>query len=94
MTCLKSTIPASDSVVDVHALPRPLSTQALLEFEHAVIGALTTLGREMFGLGLGMASHPAASRPDAAEVEYASWMPGPGAIEVDSWAASLRATRR
>jgi|OpeIllAssembly_1097287.scaffolds.fasta_scaffold07264_2 hypothetical protein len=32
----------------------------------------------------------AASRPDAADIEYASWMPDPGAVEFDSWAAYLR----
>lgn len=36
----------------------------------------------------------AVSRADAAEAEYASWMPDPGAREVDSWAAHLQNTAR
>jgi hypothetical protein len=31
-----------------------------------------------------------ASRPDAADIEYASWLPDPGALEFDSWAVYLR----
>ncbi|RFO97307.1 hypothetical protein DIC66_09270 [Rhodoferax lacus] len=85
MTCLKTTRPA---------LAHPSSRQAFPEIESAVIGALARLGRELFGVGLGMAPEPATSPSDAAEAEYASWMPDPGAIEVASWAAHLRASAR
>lgn len=94
MTCLKSTLSASGTVPALRTLPQPLTAQALLEIEHAVIGALSILGRELFGVGVGMAPEPSASRPDAAEIEYASWMPDLGAIEVASWAAHLRTAVR
>jgi hypothetical protein len=94
MTCLKFTLPASGTAPDLRTLPHPLTERAFLEIEHAFIGALSTLGRELFGIGLGMAPEPVASRTDAADVEYASWMPDPGAIEVASWTADLRTAVR
>jgi len=75
-------------------LPQPVTAQALLEFEHAVTGALAMLGRDLFGTGGGSAPAPAVRRSDAADIEYASWMPDPGAIEIASWAANMRASVR
>jgi hypothetical protein len=90
MTCLKSTLPESGTAPDLCTQSQPLPERTFHEIEHAVIGALTTLGRELFGVGVEMAPEPTASRPNAADVEYASWMPDPGAIEVASWTAHLR----
>ncbi len=94
MTCLKLTHPASGTVFAVLTLPQPLTVQSLLELEHAVAGTLAMLGRDLAGADDGTAREPAASRGDAAEIEYASWMPDPGAIEVASWAANMRASVR
>jgi hypothetical protein len=45
-------------------------------------------------LGTGVASTPAHALPqlDAADIEYASWMPDRGTIEFDSWAVHLHAS--
>ena len=94
MTCLKFTLPASGAVPALLTLPQPLTVQALLELEHAVIGTLAMLGRDLSDAGVVTAPEHAASRPDAAEIEYASWMPDPGAIEVASWAAHMRTAIR
>lgn len=94
MTCLKFTLPASGTVPTLLTLPQPLTAHALLELEHAVIGTLAMLDRDLFGAGVVTAPEHAASRPDAAEIEYASWMPDPGAIEVASWAAHMRTSVR
>ncbi|MES2098454.1 MAG: hypothetical protein V4569_01405 [Pseudomonadota bacterium] len=90
MTCLKLTLPASGTVPALLTLPQPLTAQALLELEHAVAGTLAMLGRDLLGTGAGISLEPVVSQPDAAEIEYASWMPDPGAMEVDSWAAHMR----
>lgn len=94
MTCLKSTLPASGTVPAQLTLPQALTAQALLELEHAVIGTLATLGRDLVGAGLVTPPERAVSQPDAAEIEYASWMPDPGAIELASWAAHMRPSVR
>ena len=94
MTCLKSTPSASGNVPALLTLPQALTAPALLELEHAVAGTLAMLGRDLFGAGVGAAHEHAVSRPDAAEIEYASWMPDPGAIEVASWAAHMRTSVR
>lgn len=88
MTCLQITLPVPGNGPAVLTLPQPLTAQALLALEHAVAGSLDLLRRDLFGAGLGTAS--AMRRPDAAELEYASWMPDPGAIEVASWGAHMR----
>jgi len=90
MTCLKLTHPASGTVPVLLTLPQPLTAQALLALERAVVGTLAMLGRDPFDAGVGTVHAHAGCRPDAAEIEYASWMPDPGAIEVASWAAHLR----
>lgn len=94
MTCLNFTLPAPCTVPTLLTLPQPLTAQALLELEHAVIGALAMLGRDLSGAGVVTAPEHTASRPDAAEIEYASWMPDRGAIEVASWAAHMRTSVR
>ena len=88
MTCLKLTLPMSATVPAPLTLPRPLTAQALRELEHAVAVALALLGRDLFGSAVGTA------RAHAADIEYASWLPDPGALEVDSWAAHMRAAAR
>ena len=90
MTCLKSTLPAAGATPALRTLAQALTAQALPDIEHAVIGALAVLGRELFGVGLGMAPEPTGSQPDAAALEYASWMPDPAALELASWIALLR----
>ncbi|MDP2451117.1 MAG: hypothetical protein Q8M93_19680 [Polaromonas sp.] len=94
MTCLKLPPPASGAVPALLTLPQPLTAQALLELEHALAITLAMLGRDLLGAGVGTPPEHAESRPDAAEIEYASWMPDPGAIEVASWAAHLRTSVR
>lgn len=94
MTCLQITLPVAGIAPAVLTLPQPLTAQALLELEHAVAGTLGMLRRDLLGAGSGTSQERAVSRPDAAEIEYASWMPDPGAIEVASWAAHMRTSPR
>jgi hypothetical protein len=94
MTCLNPSPTAPGSAPTLHSLSSAQTAQAFLSVEHAVIGALAILGREMFGAGLGLAPEPALDRSDAAALEYASWLPDPGAIEVASWAAYLQPAAR
>jgi hypothetical protein len=79
MTCLKSTLPASGTAPAVLMLTLPVTTQALLELGLAFAGT---------------APAHAAHQPDAADIEYASWMSDPGAIEVASWGAHMRSPGR
>lgn len=90
MTCLQFTLPVSGSVPASLTLPQPLTALALLELEHAIAGTLGMMRRDLLSAGAGPAAEHALPRPDAAEIEYASWMPDPGAIEVASWAAHLQ----
>jgi hypothetical protein len=96
MTCLKSTRLASGTVCarPTPNLAQPLTARTFVEIERTVISALEILGRELFGVGIGMAREPAVSEAEAAELEYASWMPDPGAIEVASWTPHLRSAVR
>ena len=80
MTCLKPTLPASAAVPAELTLRRPLTAQALHELEHTVAGTLALWGRDMFDAVIGTA------REHAADLEYASWLPDAGGLEVDSWA--------
>ena len=90
MTCLQLTLSASSPVPALLTLPQPLTPQALLDLERAVSHTLDMLRRDL--LSAGAAPGQAAQRPEAAEIEYASWMPDRGAIEVASWAQHLRAS--
>lgn len=90
MTCLQLTLPVSGSVPAVLTLPQPLTALALLDLEQAVAGTLGLMRRDLLNAGVVQAPTHARPRPDAAEIEYASWMPDPGAIEVASWAAHLQ----
>ena len=90
MTCLQLTLPVSGSAPAVLTLPQPLTALALLDLEHAVAGTLGMMRRDLLSAGLAQVPMHARPRPDAAEIEYASWMPDPGAIEVASWAAHLQ----
>ncbi len=94
MTCLQITVPVPGAGPAVLTLPQPLTPQAVLELEHAVAGTLGMLRRDLLGMAIGAAPEHVEPRPDAAEIEYASWMPDPGAIEVASWAAHMRTSRR
>lgn len=82
MTCLKSNFPASEFLPSWLTLLQPLERQALLAL----------LDRYLFGVDVGPAIAHAASRPDAADIEYASWLPDPAALEVASWASNIRNT--
>jgi hypothetical protein len=53
------------------------------------VQALLALLRTLTSQALPAPPH-AAIRPDAADIEYESWMSGPGALEFDSWAPYLR----
>lgn len=94
MTCLKLTLPVLGTEPAVLTLPQPLASQAMLEIEHAVAGTLGMLRRDLCGLGSGAAPAPVVCRSDAAEIEYASWMPDPGAIEFASWTPRLLTSQR
>lgn len=94
MTCMQLTLPVPGTGPALLTLPQPLTAQALLELEHAFAGTLGMLRRDLLSVGFGAAPEHAVRRPDAAEIEYASWMPDPGATEVASWAAHMRTSRR
>lgn len=94
MTCLQITLPVPGVGPAVLTLPQPLTPKALLELEAAVAGTLGMLRRDLFGTGLWNDPKHAVNRTDAAEIEYASWMPDFGAIEVASWAAHMRTSIR
>lgn len=94
MTCLQITLPVPGTGPAVLTLPQRLTPQALLELEHAVAGTLGMLRRDLLSGGFGAAPEHTVRRPDAAEIEYASWMPDPGAIEVASWTAHMRTSVR
>lgn len=94
MTCLQITLPVPGTDPAVSALARALTPQDLLELVHAVADTLGVLRPDLFGAGLGTAPEHAVIRPDAADLEYASWMPNSGAIEVASWAAHMRTAVR
>ncbi len=61
--------------------PQGRTAQFLLGLEHALAETLATL-------------RSIVSQPYAADVEYASWLPDPVAIEYASWAAHLPADAR
>jgi hypothetical protein len=92
MTCLLLTLPPISGLPTVLTLPQPLTPQGLLEIEQTVAGTLGILRRDL--LGAGVASIPVNALPqlDAADIEYASWMPDRGTIEFDSWAVHLHAS--
>ena len=94
MTCLKFIRPTSETVPAPRPLLQPLTAQRLLQYEHMVAGALAMAGFGHFGPGAGHAIEHEVNGVDAADLEYASWMADPGAIEVDSWAAHLRPSVR
>ncbi len=94
MTSLQLTLPVSGSVPALLTLPHPLTPQGLLELEHAVSGTLSTLRRDLLSASAEPSPVHAVRSSDAAEIEYASWMPDRGAIEVASWAAHLHACLR
>ncbi len=81
MTCLKSNIPASEFLPSWFTLLQPLERQTLLD-------------RYLFDVYVGPATAHVASRPDAADIEYPSWLPDPGALEVASWAPNIRSAAR
>jgi hypothetical protein len=94
MTSLQFTLPVSGGAPALLNLPYPLTPQGFLELEHAVSGTLSTLRRDLLGASIEPASVHALPPSDAAEIEYASWMPDRGAIEAASWAAHLHACLR
>lgn len=90
MKRLSLTLRAPGSTPALLTLPQPRTAQDLLELEQALAGTLAHLGRELFGT---VATRPLAQASpglDAADIEYTSWLPDPGAIEVASWKAHLR----
>ena len=94
MTSLQLTLPVSGGAPALLNLPYPLTPQGFLELEHAVSGTLSTLRRDLLGASVEPASVHVLPPSDAAEIEYASWMPDRGAIEVASWAAHLHVCLR
>ena len=79
MTCLNLTSCASGTVLALLTLPQLRRDQPLLEPGQVVV-VIPCAGRQDL------------LSPDAADIEYASWMPDPGAIEVASWAIQMRSS--
>ena len=94
MTCLKIYILASETLPLLRTLPHLLKRAALLENDHVFISKLALLDRYLFGAYGSLATEHAVIRPDVADIEYASWLPDPGALEVTSWATNMRSTVR
>lgn len=94
MTSLILTLPASGHAPALLTLPQPLTAQALRDLEQAVTDTLALLGRDLFAHSPEAACGHSLSRAEAAEIEYASWMPDRGALEFDSWAAHMKACVR
>jgi hypothetical protein len=93
MTSLQLTLPVTGVAPAILTLPQPLTSQALGELAQAVTETLGMLRRDLRGAE-GTTFAPAARRCDDADIEYASWLPDPGAIEVASWTAQLQSSRR
>ena len=93
MTSLQLTLPLTGASPAILTLPQPLTPQALYELAQAVAETLGMLRRDLRGAESATLA-PAARRCDDADIEYASWLPDPGAIEVASWGAQLQASRR
>ena len=72
-------------------MPSPLNLlhlldgQAMHENERVFISKLALLSSYLFGVYVSTATAHAVSSPGAADIEYASWLPDPGALEVASW---------
>ncbi len=94
MTCLKPTLPAPLAMQPPLPLQHPLTAQTMPDLEQVVASAMAMLGLGLYGTRMGTFPEHAVRRPDAPEIEYASWMPDPGAIEVASWTAHLRTPLR
>ena len=98
MTPLQLTLPVSEVTPAVLTLPQPLTSQALCELEQAVSDTLGMLRRDLCGNRRDAADEAAAGlaarQYGAGEIEYASWLPDPGAIEVASWTAQLQTSLR
>lgn len=93
----------SGSMSAVLTVPRPLTADALHQLERAVTGTLGMLRRDLCGATpAAPAAEHAARRPDAGELEDASWMPSrtpswpldAGVIEYAAWTAHLLTSRR
>ena len=94
MTCLKGNFPVSQTLPSLLTLLQPLDGQPLLEHERVFISKLALLTRYLFGAYVSQATEHAVSGPDAADIEYASWLPDPGALEIASWASNIRSAAR
>lgn len=75
MTRLKINLPALEKLTSLRTLSQPLQAQGLLDQEHSLIGKFVLLGRNLFSYYAGLYTEHAMGGPDAAEIEYASWMP-------------------
>ena len=71
-----------------------LVNQTELGRVQGLVANLQRLRNDLLGAGSEAATGPAAGRLEAAEIEYASWMPDRGATEVASWAKHLRSCLR
>jgi len=94
MTCLLLTFPPIGGLPTLLTWPQPLTPQGLLAIEQSVAGTLGILRRDLLNAGVESTSAPALPHFDAAEIEYASWMPDRGTVEFDSWAVHLPASLR
>ena len=90
MTCLKFTFPALVNVTAIFTQPLPGTVQTLLERNQEFIGMLAFWSRDPFAAGVKSSFSNEVSQTEAAVIEYASWLPDPGAAEFASWAVNLR----
>lgn len=80
MNSLKSNVAVSEFLPSWLTLLQPPERQALLALSD----------RYLFGAHVGPTTAHAVCHPDAADIEYASWLPDPGALEVASWTPYIR----
>ena len=90
MTSLQLNLPVSGAMPVVLTLPLPLTPQALRDLDQAVSGGLGMLLRDLCGDVAARTQRPT----DVGAIEYASWMPDPGAVEMALWATQLQSIRQ
>ncbi len=88
MTRLTLTSSASGTVL---ALLPQAPAQAAIELGHAVAATLAMLAPDLRDDGTGTDCGHVLSPSYAADIEYASWMPDPAALEVASWTTHISA---
>lgn len=89
MTCLYITPTAPGQAPALLMLAWPLTPRAFEDFSQERTANPSLSFALPGGLGIAAAA-PAEQGDEAAEIEYASWLPDPGDIEYASWRALLQ----